>query len=99
MANALRDHVWYIDTAGASAVTTDDVYVDAVRWVGATTNGHQAQITGVTVNAIMWESKAATATLGTDHESRVDFALRGGFKVAKLDSGVLYIYGRLSFTS
>ena len=44
MPNDLTGNPWVIDTASATPVTTDDVYLDTIRWVGATTAGHQALV-------------------------------------------------------
>ena len=42
MANDLTGNPLVIDTASATPIMTDDVYLDAIRWVGATNSDRLA---------------------------------------------------------
>lgn len=89
MANVVTGNVWVIDT-GSAALATRDVIVRGVRWVGATTNAHEAILTNA-AGTVVWASKAATAGLGIDTESAQPFAANG-LSVTSLGSGKLYVY-------
>jgi len=89
MANQVVGNPWIIDTA-SSTLTAGIVTVVGVRWIGATTNAHEAILTD-TGGAVKWRSKHATAQLGVDTESRVPFSSQG-LKVTTLGSGALYLY-------
>ena len=95
MANRLVDHVWVVDTASADAVTEETVYVSGVRWVGATTDTHEAVIKNVDNDDEVWAGFLDGAAGGHGGDSHVHFRCLGGFKVTTLDSGTLYIYGQL----
>jgi hypothetical protein len=89
MANQVLGSPYIVDTAD-STLTANHVVVRGVRWVGATTNAHEAILTD-TAGLVKWASKAATAGLGIETESTVPFS-SGGLKVTTLGSGKLYIY-------
>lgn len=94
MANELRDHVWVIDTAGAANITNETVLVNAIRWVGATTAGHQAIVENGRDGVVVWES-VADADNFVEHAEGLNLRLVEGFSVPTLGSGKLYIYGCL----
>ena len=52
MANDLDHNPWVIDTASGTLITAEDVYLDAIRWVGATTASHQCVIQDGNSNVI-----------------------------------------------
>jgi hypothetical protein len=89
VANQLIGNPLIIDTA-SSTITEDHVTVVGVRWVGATTNAHEAILTD-TAGLVKWRSKHATAGLGIAESSGIRWT-SGGLKVTTLGSGILYIY-------
>lgn len=89
MANSLADSPWSIDTAGGSLLVTGNVRLKRIRWVGATTVGHQAVIQDAN-NRIVWEEVAPGANFSTSEDGEFFFA--GGCKVTTLGSGKLYLY-------
>lgn len=96
MANALRDHVWFVDTAGAANVVDETVLIDTIRWVGRTTAAHEAVIENA-AGVVIWRSVASADSPTSDEESSFCNCLRalGGFSVPTLGSGQLFIYGKL----
>lgn len=94
MANGIRDHVWVIDTAGAALIASEEIRIDHVRWVGATTAGHQAEIANG-AGQVMWASVASGANF-LEESHGLDLRVRDGFSVPTLGSGKLYIYLDLS---
>jgi hypothetical protein len=90
MANDLTKNPWLIDTPGATTLTTERLYVKGVRWVGASTAGHQAVIQDRN-SRVVWESVAS----GADHveSDLIETPDAGwdGMKVPTLQSGKLYI--------
>lgn len=89
MANNLTGNPWIIDTPGAGLLVSGDVDVKMLRWVGATTAGHQA-IAQNGLSQVEWEDVAAGANYSTSEEGPFFFAQ--GLKVTTLASGKLYIY-------
>lgn len=89
MANSLTKSPLIVDTAGASMVTTKNLTIKAIRWVGATTAAHTAVIQDVD-GRVIW-SASATGN-GYDEESLISLKVTGGFKVPTLGSGILYLY-------
>jgi hypothetical protein len=90
MANDLTKNPWRVDTPGASVLAADRIYVKGVRWVGATTAGHEAIIQDKN-NRNVWRSLAAGAN---NVESDLIESIPGywdGMKVPTLGSGELYI--------
>lgn len=90
MANAFisTGNVWVLDTVNANKVTTVDLLIRSIRWVGATTAGHQLVFTD-TDDATLWESVASGANYV--EESQVNTLWRAGFKLPTLGSGIAYI--------
>jgi hypothetical protein len=86
MANRLVDHVWVIDAASADAVTTETVLVEGVRWVGATTDTHEAKINNVANSDTVWAGFLDGAAGGHGGDSHIPFRCQGGFSVPTLDS-------------
>lgn len=94
MANAIRDHVWFIDTAGAANVVDETVLIETIRWVGRTTAAHEAIIENAE-GEVIWRSVASADSPTSDEESNVCLRALGGFSVPTLGSGQLFIYGYL----
>lgn len=88
MANDLTRTPLKIDTAGSSMIRSGPVRVRSVRWVGATTAGHQAVIQD-SDGRVLWESVAGGAN-NVEAED-IDRDWPRGFKVPTLGSGTLYI--------
>lgn len=88
MANVQNSDIWIVDTAASTMVDSRNVKVKSVRWVGATTAGHAAEIQGVD-NRVLWSSVAAGAN--NVESELVERWWMGGFKVPTLASGKLYI--------
>jgi len=89
MANIITANPWKIDTASATAVSTDNnLKVKFVRWVGATTAGHRCVIQDEEATPF-WDAYANA----TNYTERDELNLsRNGIIVPTLDSGTLYIY-------
>lgn len=90
MANELRDHVWVVDTASATLVEATSMRIQTIRWIGATTAGHEAIIKNGR-GKIVWASVANAANF-LDESHGLDFRTQDGFAVTTLGSGLLYIY-------
>ncbi len=59
MANAWkRTGIWVIDTAAATVIDAKRLKIRSIRWVGATTAGHTAELTDKT-GARIWSAVAA----------------------------------------
>lgn len=92
MANAFQSDLWIIDTAAPDLLTTTQVRIRGIRWVGATIAGHQAVIKDG-AGLVKWESVAAGANNVESDQQWAD--PRGmnivGLAVPTLGSGKLYI--------
>lgn len=88
MANSATENPHIIDTAGASLVATGNTRIHNVRWVGATTAGHQAIIQD-NAGRVVWESVAPAANYV--EKDSINREAIGGYKVPTLGSGKLYI--------
>jgi hypothetical protein len=88
MPNDLTISPWIVDTPGAGVLSSDVLAIETVRWVGATTAGHVAEITNA-ADRMVWRSVAA----GANHVEAewLNAMLWTGLKVPTLGSGVLYI--------
>lgn len=89
MANALKNRIWIIDTAGSSMVVSTPVFVKRVRWVdegGAA--GDNASIQDASGN-VLWESVESGANYV--ESDLIERWWYGGFKVPTLGGGILYI--------
>jgi len=89
MANALNDRLWIVDTVDADVIDDQQMKVKSVRWVGATTAGHQAIIRDPVTNTTLW-SGVATGANNSEAEF-IESWWRNGFEVPTLSSGILYI--------
>ena len=78
-----------ITSAGVGMVRTEELTVPQIRWVGATSAGHQCIIQDKNDN-ILWHSVAAGSNYVESDTVRREW--KGGFKVPTMDSGILYIY-------
>ena len=87
MANDLTQDPLIIDTAAATVLSTNNLYIKSIRWVGATTAGHTAIIHDQASNVI-WSSVASGANYV---ESEIVEQWVNGLIVPTLASGVLYI--------
>jgi hypothetical protein len=87
--NNFAANPWMIDTPGAGNVQSGDITVLCIRWVGASTAGHQAVLQDNNSRTV-WEEVAAGANFSTSECS--NFFFSGGLKVPTLGSGKLYLY-------
>ena len=94
MANDLTKNPLVIDTASGSPALTTFIRIKKIRWIGATTAGHQAIVQDQNSN-LCWESVAS----GANYTEETDFNLNGpqrmvlsGLRVPTLGSGKLEIY-------
>ena len=97
IANDLTGNPWVVDTASATPITTDDVYLDTIRWVGATTAGHQAIVKdNKGTPDTIYEGLASGANFIDERSFGAEYAgprrVVGGLSVTTLGSGKLYIY-------
>lgn len=90
MANDLTKQPWMVDTAAGTVLTTERLKVKGVRWVGATTAGHQAVITDRNSRTV-WESVAAGANHVESDLIESEDPGWDGLRVPTLGSGRLYI--------
>lgn len=91
MANQYRDRVWRIDTASATAITTDMVDIEYIRWLGATDAGHTAIIQDGDGEEI-WRADANSTDYSEESAVRL---VAKGLIVPTLGSGVLFLYHKL----
>ena len=92
MANDVTNNPWVLDTAGV--ITTEDMYVGKLRWVGGTTAGHTAVVHDKN-SKVEYEALA----VGANNLDEIDFSgevssakLFRGFDLETLSSGKLYVY-------
>lgn len=86
--NTFHDKVWVIDTASATAITSEPLLVSTFRVVGMTTAGHQVVVKDANGN-IVWEAVADVDKF--NDQTLVDIQMHG-LIVDTLSSGRLYIY-------
>lgn len=94
MANDFTHYPLVIDTASGSVLTTTSYRIKKIRWVGATTAGHQAVIYDANSN-LFWESVCPGANYVEESDFTWDDSQRNvlaGFRVPTLGSGKLEIY-------
>jgi len=95
MANDTDHNPWVIDTASGTLITAEDVYLDAIRWVGATTAGHQCVIQDGNSNVI-FESLANGANFIDERSFGAEYTgprrVIAGIKVTTLGSGKVYLH-------
>ncbi len=89
MSNDLTQNPWIIDTAASTTISTDNnLKLNYVRWVNATTSGHQCVIQNED-GMVIWESYANAANYVERDQLKRTI---NGMIVPTLDSGKLYIY-------
>ena len=79
-----------VSSAGNSVLVSNDISIDKVRWVGASTAGHQVEVKDKDGN-----SKFKSIATGSNYVESETFTTpldSQGLVVPTLDSGVLYIY-------
>jgi hypothetical protein len=86
MSNVLSGNPWIVDTVSTS-LTTNDVYIARLRWVGATTAGHTVTVQDGASNHI-WGSVASASN---NVEDAPIHRIYSGLQVPTLGSGTLYI--------
>ena len=93
MANDLLSNPWLIDTASPVPITRSKIRPATLRWVGATTAGHEVIIKD-NDDRIVYHTVAAGSNnveesqmVGIGHQG-VDW---NGMTVTTLDSGTLYL--------
>jgi hypothetical protein len=94
MANNVSRNPLVIDTAGGSPITTQQLRIRKLRWVGGSAAGHQAIVQDQFGN-VFWESIAAGANYVEETDFSTDLTQRtvvSGLTVPTLGSGKLYIY-------
>lgn len=89
MANNVIKSPLVLDTAANDILDGKTFVVYGVRWAGADTAADIASITDQD-GRVLWRSTISAA--GETVESRLPFKVSGGFNVATLDSGILYLY-------
>ena len=91
----LATNPWYVDESTSYDLSTGTFLVlDRLRWVGATTAGHALRVVDSDSN-IIWASLASGANYVEEVVIDEDAVPRGrkpGFRVATMQSGVLYVY-------
>lgn len=87
MANLLDQNPWVLDTAGGGVIVVGKVFPRTIRWVGATTAGHQVVIQDSN-GKVVWASEAAGANYV--ESDRVEIAW-DGLDLVTLGSGKVYI--------
>jgi len=89
MSNLIDRDPMIIDTPGVSVLRTDPIRVRGIRWVGATTAGHQAIVTDQ-FGTIKWHS-IANGGNNVEGDRLDNERLWSGLIVPTLESGKLYI--------
>jgi hypothetical protein len=92
MANVTDQHPWILDTA--AAITTDDLFISKLRWVGGTTADHSLIVHDKNAN-VVWEAAAQ----GANEDIELDFSgeclsacLIHGLTLNTIESGKLLVY-------
>ena len=95
MANILTKNPYVLDTTGTVVVAGNDadaMMIDFVRWVGATTAGHQCLLKDA-AGGIIFDSYAT----GSNYVEQAPIRKRyNGLTLTTLASGTLYIYRDVS---
>lgn len=93
MANDFTSNPWIVDTAAATLLTADRIYVKGIRWIEGTTAGHIVEIQDKN-NKVKWRSVIAGINPVESDLIEALPASWDGMKVPTLQSGKLYItYG------
>ncbi len=90
MANDVTANPIIVDTAAAAALTAYTFIATKIRWVGATTAGHQAIVQNG--NGIVKFKAEATGANYTESEHFDPPLIFNGLIVPTLSSGTVYIY-------
>lgn len=89
MANTFSEHTWKIDTAGATLIDSQKLYVKSIRWVAPAAVAGNTAVVQNSASAVLWESVATGANY--TEEAVVEAWWESGFKVPTLAAGILYI--------
>ena len=90
MANEFVKDRWILDTATASMVTTQHLYVKRIRWdATGLTIGTSQVIIQDGADKVVWESRATGATVV--ESDLIERWWRGGFKIPTLAGGIVII--------
>lgn len=90
MANDTSTTPWILDTASATPITTETLRPRGIRWIGATTAGHEC-ILQDQAGRRKWHSVAGGANhVEADDLNGID-NLWDGVILATLGSGVVYL--------
>jgi hypothetical protein len=91
MANNIASNPLIIDTPGPGLITEKRLIILDIRWVGATTAGHQCVITD-SQDVVKWVSVADAVNFVDDcNPGGFEGTFWDGLKVPIMGSGVLYL--------
>ena len=90
MANDTTGQFWKLDTA--AVITTRPVFIKRIIWDSPTTAEHDIVIQD-NAGGKIWEMKAIAAGTGIVYKQDVELSV-GGFNLATLDSGTVYVHIR-----
>ena len=90
MANDIGGNPWKIDTASATAIYNDKVWIQKLVWHEPTTAGHVLSVTDKD-GKVIWDKTALAGGAGLDYELEVEGAF-DGLIVPTMSSGTLYVY-------
>ena len=91
MANDLSANPWKVDTASATALWNDIVWLENIIWHEPTTAGHRAEVTDMN-GKVIGDLHALAAGSGMEYRMHVGDGPYMGLIVPVLESGVLYIH-------
>jgi hypothetical protein len=93
MSNDLTKNPWLIDSAASTVLSTNQLRITAIRFVGATTAGHECKLTDQ--NGVIIFSSFATAANFLDSQIFPNGGLQvSGLIAPTLGSGKVYVYLR-----
>jgi sugar (pentulose or hexulose) kinase len=78
---------WILDTA--EVITAMQLVIDKIRWVGATTAGHQLILHDADGNVVY--SAVATGANNTEESEALNAWTINGLTVNQIDSGIVYL--------
>ncbi len=90
MANSTGQNPWIIDTASATAITNDWVFIKSLVWHEPTTAAHALEVTNKSAKNI-WSKSALAGGAGLDYEIELNGWYKGVI-VPTLGSGTLYVH-------
>ena len=91
MPNSLTKNPWVVDTASATAISTEWVYIRSIQWIGGAVSGDEAVVADQN-DRVIWRRLAQGAN--QDFETVWDNRMGGqadGLQVPTLTSGTIYI--------